>query len=50
LGFLPWLAGRFYDFELTKNREKQEMALPPTGIYFLKLSNVSVFLTTSLLK
>jgi hypothetical protein len=25
--FLPWLAGRFQNFELTQNREKQEMAL-----------------------
>jgi hypothetical protein len=25
--FSPWLAGRFYNFELTQNRKKQEMVL-----------------------
>jgi hypothetical protein len=33
------MAGRFYNFELTQNREKTRNG--STGIYFLKLNNVS---------
>jgi hypothetical protein len=38
----PWLAGRFYNFELTQNRENTRNG--STGLYFLKLSNVSVYM------
>jgi hypothetical protein len=41
LFLFPWLAGRFYNFELMQNRKKARNG--STGIYFLKLNNVSVF-------